>query len=123
MPKKEEAIHARALLVTVSGKNILEEQPVTAADAEAYRVAAATVSGAEKALAALGFSVEKNSGDNTLGISGSKKLFEKSFGTKLKNETTKETTYYKPAGPVTIPASLQQYITAIVFAEPAEYFY
>jgi subtilase family serine protease len=122
MAKKELIIYAQALLHAASSKNLLKEQQVTSKNTDAYRPAKTTAGLAREQLKKLGFSVTTEGGAVSLGMSGTQKLFEKTFSVKLQVYTKDGVSYFRPLQQPVIPAALQPWITAIVFAEPMEYF-
>ncbi|MBL7726947.1 MAG: hypothetical protein JNM68_04635 [Dinghuibacter sp.] len=125
MSKKDAAlIYARAVLVTDSGKELLKQKSITTKNIGQLKVTGKTVLNAAGALSELGFTVENDAGQSgSIGISGTAKLFEKTFGAKLSATKKGDNKYVQFVEPATIPAVLKPWVDAIVFAEPAEYFY
>jgi hypothetical protein len=117
-------IVAEVILRGRDGRSILDTPtpPMDPDDLERVRPTPGAFSAARAALAARGFKV-LDDGATGFGIAGTRALFEEVFSTELSLRTANGEPSWQPERPVEIPEDLSEWVAAVAFSTPPEFFF
>lgn len=116
-------IVAEVILRGREGQSVLDTPtpPMDPDDLEKVRPTPEAFSAARAALAARGFEVLED-GATGFGIAGTRALFEKVFSTQLARTAANGEPSWQPERPVEIPEDLSEWVAAVAFSTPPEFF-
>lgn len=95
--------------------------PLSAAELRRYQPTPDTVDRARAALAARGFGLLET-GASGFGIVADHTLFEEVFTTRLEQRGEGDAASWQPETPIVVPDDLSEWIAAVAFPSPPEFF-
>lgn len=112
-------VYAAVVLISATGKSIIDE-PATTENLASLQPTSAAIAAARSFLIKKGFDV---TGEGpSLTVAGKKGLFEKVFKFSVALKVVNNTTYATAITNPVIPTTIKPFVKTIVFSEPMEFF-